>query len=353
MSLVLEGQLTGGDLEVDLSLTVERGQTVALVGPNGAGKTTVLRAIAGLEALRSGVLRCGEEVWDEPATGRFVAPAARRIGFVFQHYVLFDHLSALDNVAFGLRARGVSKADARARAADMLGRFGLDAVAHSTPAGLSGGQAQRVALARALVTDPEVLLLDEPLGALDVATRGTARREIARVVDRMEMARLLVTHDPVDAHALADRVVVIEDGRVTQRGTLAALAAAPRTPYVAELMGTNLVRGVLQDHVLSTLDGHRLMIGASGCADGPAIAAIRPAAVSLHVDRPSGSPRNVWATEVASIDRADDRVRVRVGAPLALVAEVTEAGRAALALAPNSPVWVSIKASEISVTADG
>lgn len=352
MSLRFDGVVVSGGFRVEVELRVAAGETVALVGPNGAGKSTLLRAIAGLERLASGTVSWDDQVWDDPAAGRFVVPARRRVGVAFQDHLLFDHLSSLDNVAFGPRASGTPAAAARERARQLLERLGVGAVADRPPGELSGGQAQRVALARALAIDPVVLLLDEPLASLDVSAREAVRHDLGVwLADEHERgpARLLVTHDPVDAHALADRVVVLEDGQVTQRGTLAELAAAPRSDYVADLMGTNLVRGTLSGSELQVVGGGVLTVGAHHAHDGDVIAAVSPRAISLHRDRPEGSPRNVWQTEVVSVDRSLDRVRVRLAAPLPLAVEVTEAGLAALDVVAGDPVWASVKASEITV----
>jgi molybdate transport system ATP-binding protein len=209
-----------------------------------------------------------------------------------------------------------------------------------------------VALGRALVTDPDLVLLDEPLAALDVGTRGALRRELRRHLAAVGSPTVLVTHDPVDAHALADRVVVIEQGRVSQQGRLPEITARPRSRYVAELVGTNLVAGQVRGGVLTTDDGGRVVVPAD-TADGPALATIRPSAVGLHRSRPEGSARNVWPVEVTGVDRHGDRVRVRLAGPVELVAELTPAGLEALELRPDDRAWASVKASEVEVDADG
>ena len=339
---------------VACSLAVAPGETVALVGPNGAGKSTVLRAIAGLQPIGSGIVALGDSVWDEPGRGVFVPVRERGVGVVFQDYALFGHLSVVDNVAFGLRATGISRRRADERARAMVDRLGIGHVADRRPGELSGGEAQRVAIARAIVGEPRLVLLDEPLAALDASTRSVVRRELPRWLDRERgtaAGRIIVTHDPVDADALADRVVVLEGGRVTQRGTVRELAASPRSPYVADLMGTNLLRGALAGHRFVVDDGGELTVGAHELADGEAVAAIRPAAVALHRARPEGSPRNVWATRIEAIDRSHDRVRVSLDGPLALVVEVTEAGLDALDIGVGDELWASVKASEIAVAA--
>ena len=279
MTLRCAGTIAVGPFTVDIDISVERGETVALLGPNGAGKTTVLHAVAGLVAVSTGGIELDGRAWDDGST--FVPPAARSVGAVFQSYRLFGHLDARENVAFGLRARGLRRASARAAADAMLERLGVADLASLRPRELSGGQAQRVALARALVVDPAVLLLDEPMAALDASARGAVRRELSGWLRAADAHRLVVTHDPVDAHALADRVVVLEAGVVTQRGTLSELAASPRSPYVADLLGTNFLRGELTGGALA-VPGGVLHVGAHAAAVGAVIATIRPAAIALH-----------------------------------------------------------------------
>lgn len=345
-------EVAPGPFAVELDLEVERGETVALVGPNGAGKSTVLRAVAGLQPIASGRLSFGGDVWDDPSAGVFVPARSRRIGFMFQQYLLFDHLTALDNVAFGLRATGVGRAEAHERALAALDGLGVRSIADRRPGELSGGQSQRVALARAMATDPDVLLLDEPMAALDVTARAAVRRDLRRTVDRVAGCRVVVSHDPVDAHELADRIVVLEHGRVTQDGTFDELAGGPRSSYVADLMGTNVFAGSLVGSTFVIPGRVSLHVAPHEVGDGPALVAIRPMAVALHRSRPEGSPRNVWATTVAGIDRFHERVRVRLGPELPLVVEITEAGLDALDAAPGDPVWASVKATEITVVPD-
>lgn len=350
MSLELSGRVRQGSFELDVELSVDSGETVALLGPNGAGKTTLLRVLAGLQALDDGVLRLDGRTLDDASGDVFVPPERRPIAVVFQQYLLFPNLSALENVAFGLRARGTPRAEARRTAAGWLDRVGLAAMARRRPDQLSGGQQQRVALARALATEPALLLLDEPLAALDAATRNDVRRDLRRHLSGFAGIRLLITHDPLDAHALADQVIVLEEGRITQRATLAEITAHPRSRYVAELVGVNLLHGTLRRGTL-VLDGGAELIGAeAGLADGPVRAVIRPQAISLHDDRPHGSPRNVWSATVAELDRHGDRVRVRLDGPIAVTAEVTAAAVAELGLHPGDPVWASVKATELDIT---
>jgi molybdate transport system ATP-binding protein len=286
-------------------------------------------------------------VLDDTATDEHVAPEARPVGVVFQNYLLFPHLSALENVAFGLRSRGVPKAEARARAAEWLDRVGLAGFEANRPKQLSGGQAQRVALARALATEPRLLLLDEPLAALDASSRLETRRELRRQLDGYDGVRLLVTHDPVEAIALAERLVVLEAGRISQDGTPQEISEQPRSKYVADLVGVNLFRGrAAGDEVLIGATG-RLV--APGAGSGEVFAVVHPHAVSLYRQPPGGSPRNVWEGTADALDLEGERVRVRVGGPLPIVAEVTPAAVADLGLGDGGPIWVSVKATEVIV----
>ena len=335
-----------GAFELDVELTVEPGEVLAVLGPNGSGKSTLLRALGGLLPIDRGSITIDGTVLDDPGTDTFVPPELRPIGVVFQDHLLFDHMSALENVAFGLRARGASKSVAHGVALGWLDRVGLVEVADMRPRQLSGGQAQRVALARALATDPSMLLLDEPLAALDVSTRQDVRRSLRHYLDTFHGVRLLVTHDPVDAYALADRIAILEHGRIAQTGTIAEVTAHPRSRYVAELVGTNLVRGIVTDGVLVTDTGARIVVAAD---PGPAFAVIRPQAItlSLGVD-PTSSARNVWSGIVGDIDRLGDRARVVVDGPLPVVAEITTASLDALGLRPGDDVHAALKATDIT-----
>jgi molybdate transport system ATP-binding protein len=331
----------------DVAIRIGDGETVALLGPNGAGKTTVLRTLLGLIPLRRGKVTLDDDALDDPLAGISIASEQRRIGTVFQDLLLFPHLNALENVAFGLRSRGTRAADARRTAAEWLERLGLTALASARPRALSGGQAQRVALARALATNPRLLLLDEPLTALDVSTRPDVRRDLARHLDAFDGSALIVTHDPVEAMALADRIVVLEDGRVTQEGTPTEVRERPRTRYVADVAGLNLYRGTAGTDGLTLDDGAQLV--SAQRLIGRAFAVVHPRAVALHQHRPEGTPRNVWHGVVRHVDPEGDRARVHVDAAVPITAEVTAAAAAELGLAEGSAVWVSVKATEVTL----
>jgi molybdate transport system ATP-binding protein len=348
-----------GGFRLDAAVSVAAGEVLAVLGPNGAGKTTVLRAIAGLVPLSGGRIAVGGDVWDDPAAGAWRDVADRAAGLVFQDYRLFPHLSALDNVAFGPRARGTGRHAARAAAAEWLDRVGLGDVARQRPAELSGGQAQRVALARALAAGPALLLLDEPLAALDARTRLELRGELRRYLEAFAGPSLVVTHDPLDALVLADRIVVLEGGRVAQEGAPADVARHPATQYVARLMGLNLYRGRVTGDGRVELDGGgSLVAAAAGPGEVPragarVLVAVPPSAVTLHTEHPpAGSPRNVWRGTVSGVELLTDRVRVAVAGTPPALADITPAALAELGLEPGREVWLSAKATETAAYAD-
>jgi molybdate transport system ATP-binding protein len=341
-----------GAFMLDIQLHAAAGEVVALLGPNGAGKSTAVRALAGLLPITGGrVAVAGVTVAEE---GIHRPPYERPIGVVFQDYLLFPHLSVLDNVAFGPRTRGQSRHAARRIAAGWLERMAIAELASAQPRSISGGQAQRVALARALATDPQLLLLDEPLAALDARTRLVVRSELRRHLADYGGATVLVTHDPIDAGVLADRLVVIESGRVVQSGSPAEIARRPRTDYVARLVGLNLLTGVASGHLVTLPGGGTVQLAVSGT--GPAYVAFAPAAVALFSRRPEGSPRNVWPGLVSSLEPHGAGVRVEIaGAPDAgssILAEITPAAVAELGIVPGSSMWVAVKASDIDIYPD-
>jgi molybdate transport system ATP-binding protein len=346
-ALTIAGQAHAGALAVDVEVAVAPGETLAVLGPNGAGKTSLLRMLCGLMPLESGVITLDDRVLDD-ADGEFVPPEDRSIGVVFQDLLLFPGMDVTDNVAFGLRAAGRAKTEARARAIEWLERLGLGNHRHDQVEGLSGGEAQRVALARALAAGPRALLLDEPLSALDADVRATVRRDLRDHLRFHEGPRVLVTHDPLDAAVLADRVVVLEGGRVTASGQLSDLVARPRSRWAAELGGTNLLAATAVGTVLHLPSGGRL-IAAESPGDGPVLVAVRPSAVALHGARPEGSPRNVWTAKVSEVEGFGERRRVRLDGPVSIVAEITVEAALDLGVSPGLALWASLKATEMTV----
>ncbi|WP_051722862.1 ABC transporter permease [Streptomyces albus] len=346
--LPLTADITGADR---FSLAVPAGTTVAVVGPNGAGKTTLLRALLGLTPrARAERLLLGDR--DVSA----LPPHRRGIAWVPQDGALFPHLSALANTAYGARAQGAGRADARREAQRWLDRLGVGGLAHRRPGELSGGQAQRVALARALAARPRLLLLDEPLAALDQTTRAAVRHALRTHLAGFPGVCLIVTHDPVEAVTLAGRVLVLEEGRAVQYAAPPEVSRHPRSPWVARMLGRNAwpgttaaadgagTAGVLE------LDGGGRLVAADPLppAGSRALAVVGPEAVSLHTRRPSGSPRNVWRGTVREIGAQGGRLRVLVDAEPDVVAEITPQAAAELALGEGSPVWVGVKATEVT-----
>lgn len=302
---------------LDAKLTAQPRDVVAVVGPNGAGKSTLVHALAGLVPAGGHAVLEGVDLLARP-------PQDRRVGVVFQDQRLFPHLSALDNVAFGLRSRGASRAQARAAAREWLERLGVGELTDRKPGRLSGGQAQRVAIARALVTSPDLLLLDEPFAGLDVGVAATLRIELGRHLDEYAGITVLVTHDALDALTLATSVAVVDQGRVVQRGTPAEVAARPRTEHVARLVGLNVIR------------------------EGDRLRAFSPAAVTVSLHPPDDSARNRWQGVVRGAAPHGDAIRLEVGDDPALIADVTPAASRELALVPGQQVWLSVKETAVT-----
>ncbi|WP_327308265.1 ABC transporter permease [Streptomyces sp. NBC_01298] len=329
----------------ELTLDAEPGTTIAVVGENGAGKTTLLRALLGLTPRAHAELRLGDaDVTDLP-------PHRRQVAWVPQDGALFPHLSALANTSYGLRARRVPRAAARAEAQAWLDRLGVGHLAHRKPAQLSGGQAQRVALARALAARPRLLLLDEPLAALDQTTRARVRHTLRTHLAGFGGVCLIVTHDPVEAVSLADRVLVLSDGRTLQDAPPSEVTRHPRSPWVARMLGRNAWPGTATADGLELAAGGRLVVAEALPEGVRALAIIAPEAVSVHRDRPGGSPRNVWPGTVREITAVGSRLRVLVGSDQApdLVAEITPEAAAELGIVDGAAVWTSVKATEVTV----
>jgi molybdate transport system ATP-binding protein len=354
--LRVDATVRRGGFTLDLDLEIGPGVVLGVLGPNGAGKSTLLRALAGLTPLSSGSIRLGDETLDDARADVFVPADRRPVGLLFQDYRLFPHLDVRDNVAFAPRSRGAGRRESRRVAATWLERLDLTELASRRAQQISGGQAQRVALARALAAEPQLLLLDEPLSALDARTRLDVRSELRRHLEDFAGPVLLVTHDPLDAMVLADRLLVIEEGRVVQDGAPADVARRPATQYVARLVGLNLYAGILRARGTVVLDtgGVLAVAPADGISPGDRVlVGLRPSAVTIHTTHPEhSSPRNVWPGTVDGLELLADSVRVHVaGSPAALV-DVTTAAVAELDLHPGRRVWLSAKATETDVYPD-
>ncbi len=353
--LELGAELRLGAFELAIELAVPAASCLALAGPSGAGKSTVLRIVAGLLRPDRGRVRCGEATWLDTEAGTDVPPELRQCGYVFQHYALFPHLQAWQNVAYGLRGEVRGRAERRRRAEALLERFGVAHLAEARPRTLSGGERQRVALARALAPRPHALLLDEPLAALDSHTRAAATRELAAVLREAEVPTLLVTHDFAEAATLGDTVAVMAEGRLVQHGGAADLAARPVSAFVADFTGAVVLSGVArlgrEGLTLVDLDGGGAITSVDR-ATGPVVASVFPWEIALEPPdgAGSGSARNRLAVEVASVTALGSRVRVGLDGPQPLAAEVTAASARALGLAPGRTVVAAWKAAATRLT---
>jgi molybdate transport system ATP-binding protein len=346
--LRVEAETSLGALGLEVGLQVEAGECVALAGPSGAGKTSVLRIAAGLVRPRRGRVEANGEVWLDTTRGIDVAPEHRRCGYVFQEYALFPHLSAWQNVAYPMR--GMSRSVRRERALELLGRFGLERLADARPRTLSGGERQRVAVARALARRPGVLLLDEPLSALDARTRAAAAHQLAAVLREIDIPSLLVTHDFSEAAQLGDRVGVIDAGRVVQEGTPSELAATPRSAFVADFTGAVVLSGMAGEGpdglTRVRLDGGGEAISTDR-AEGPVAVSVYPWEITIEPagETAVGSAQNRLAAEVISITTVGNRVRVGLAAPQPLAAEITESSARNLELRTGTRVTATWKAA--------
>ena len=336
------------DLLLDVEVAVERGCCLALAGPSGAGKTSLLRIAAGLLRPERGHVVANGTTWLDTERGIDVPTERRRCGYVFQHYALFPHLTAWQNVAYALR--GLPRAERRRRAIELLERFGLTARADARPHTLSGGERQRVAVARALARAPEVLLLDEPLSALDARTRSSAARKLGEVLRESQAPTLLVTHDFAEAAQLGDRVGIIDQGRVVQEGTPTELAAAPRSAFVADFTGAVVLTGLARRGPAGVtyveLDGGG-KVTSSDQAEGVVAVSVYPWEIVIEPadERPHGSAENRLQAEVLSVTAVGSRVRVLLGGAQQLVAEVTRSSAERLQLEPGTRVTATWKAA--------
>ncbi len=348
--LAIDGTVEVGGFHLEVALSVPPGETFGVLGPNGAGKSVLLRTLAGLIPLTSGSITLNGRLLDDVESDTFLEAQRRPVGLVFQDYRLFPHLDVLQNVAFGARCRGASRREARSLSAAWLDRLDLTELAGRRPRQLSGGQAQRVALARALAADPDLLLFDEPLAALDARTRLDVRAELRRHLRDFRGPVLIVTHDPLEALVMADRLVVLERGGVVQYGTPGQIARRPVTDYVARLVGLNLYTGGLdRDSTTVALDqGGSLVVTPTADAPERVVVALRPSAITVHTERPERvSHRNIWPGTILSMERLSDRVRLDVDAEPPALVDVTAAAVADLGLRDGLRVWLSAKATDI------
>lgn len=343
-------RLDRGELSVHVDLEIEQGSVMALVGPNGSGKTSVVRAVAGLDPVADGVILVNNVEWSK-GPSLHVEAAKRSTSLVLADPLLFPHMSIQDNVAFGLRARGCARKRAVSLAVDWLANVGLGAYATSAPSELSTGQQQRASLARALAIDPEVLLLDEPLSAQDLDSRSSLRGQLKSLLQEFRGMTLLVTHDPVEALSLAQRIAVLEKGRITQQGSPQDVVRRPSTPFVAKLLGLNLFRGVCRDGIVSLESGGTFVVADD--VEGAVQVAFAPHTVTLtrpDPDHPTASSqRNRWNATVLELEPFQGKVRVSLSGSPSIVAEVTGKAVADLELRVGDRVEAAVKATEVEV----
>jgi molybdate transport system ATP-binding protein len=352
--LIVETRSRIGSFQLDVRLTAPPGTVTVLVGESGSGKSTLLRVVAGLLSPDEGRVTLDGVALTDRAAGVLVPPESRPVGYVAQDYALFPHLSVAENVAFGPRSLGLPGSVIRDRTGRALERFDLAAFATRKPHQLSGGQQQRVALARALVLDPAILLLDEPLSALDLLTRRAVRTELRSILAGLSCVTLFVTHQPSEALALGDQITVLEAGQITQSGGRADFVRHPRSRYVAEFLGVNLLVGTIwkpgaEGLAVVDLDGSHLVIPDPGVV-GPVRLVVRPDEIVVSRETPSGSARNVLRGAIQELvpePPSGDQVRLLLASRPPLAALVTHASVEALGLRPGTEVYASFKATAV------
>ena len=350
---------------IDLQFQLHPGEVVAVLGGNGAGKSTLLSLISGLLRPDTGRILLDGEVLVDTERRVWVPPHQRGIVLLAQQALLFPHLTAAANVAFGPRSKGISRADAKTSALQWLSAVDATEFADRRPAQLSGGQAQRIAIARAMAADPAVLLLDEPMAALDVAVAPALRRLLKKVLrdgSRPARTAVIVTHDLIDALSLADRVIVLENGRIVEDGPTRVVLNKPRSAFAARIAGINLLSGSADQHGL--LAPHAVHV--QGLLDPlcdvgeAAVAVFSPAAVAVHLVPPTGSPRNHLVVTITELEPRGELVRVHattypgsetLGGATDLIADITAASAADLDLVPGKHVHFAVKATEVTIYA--
>jgi molybdate transport system ATP-binding protein len=353
---MLDAELTKPfpDFRLEIAATVERGETLVVVGESGAGKTTFLRMLAGVERPGTGHITVNGDTWFASDSGLNWPASRRSVGWVAQDYGLFPHLSVAQNIAFGLRASGIPRSERDRRVAEIMERMEIPTLAPRRPRELSGGQQQRVALARALVLEPQVLLLDEPLSALDLQTRQSVRTDLMRMLQDASCMTIYVTHSPIEALSFGDTITVLEMGRVTQTGPRDDLLTRPRSRYVGEFMGVNLFEGIVSERLdgglakVETANGNLLVVDPG--EEGPVFVAVNPRDVTLFSHPPESSARNTFegvVVEVIPEPPFGERTRVRIDSRPPLVAEVTSQAVTGLDLRPGRTVYAAVKATAV------
>ena len=339
---------------VEFDLRLDDGKVLAVLGPNGAGKSSLLLLIAGLLRPDDGRIALGDRVVTDTNTGVFVPAHDRGVAMLSQQALLFPHLTVAANVAFAPRCTGHSRSDSRAMAQRWLEAVDAGAFADRRPAQLSGGQAQRVAVARALAAEPHVLLLDEPMAALDVTAAPALRRLLRDILRDEHRTAVIVTHDLLDALAIADEVIVVDGGRIVESGPVRQVLTSPRSGFAARVAGVNLVAGVISEPGVLQTGWAASIAGIGDLPQGAtAVALFRPTSVAVHRTAPHGSPRNAIPVTVAEMDLHGTTVRIRgtdqADGTTGLAADITAAAAADLDLAPGQDLFFVVKAHEVEL----
>jgi len=340
------------EFPLEIAFDARPGETLVIIGPSGCGKTTSLNIIAGIVEPDEGRVALGDRVFFDSSVGTNVPTEKRSIGYVFQDFALFPHMTVADNVSYGLRARRRPKHEIAPKVDQVLGLLGISHLATRRPGGLSGGERQRVALARAVACDAEILLLDEPLGSLDAQTRNHVRGELQRMLRLVGRIAILVTHDYVDALTFGDRICVLERGKVLQMGARDQLLYHPKSRFVAELTGVNFFEGAIS---ASSADGlaevwvgdNRLYASCDERDMGGILLAFFPSDVTISREPPATSARNVFRSQVREVIHMGDKVRLSLNGSLPMCAEISAQALRDLALKAGDEVYASLKATAI------
>ncbi|NIM05983.1 MAG: ATP-binding cassette domain-containing protein [Armatimonadetes bacterium] len=348
--IFVEAQKALREFNLSVAFEAEAGETLVIIGPSGCGKTTTLNIISGLLRPDKGRVVLDDRTLFDSSAEIDVPVDKRAIGYVFQDFALFPHLSVTDNVAYGLSCRKMSKQQTAERVDWALEMVGLKEMAHRKPPLLSGGEKQRVALARAIALDSPLLLLDEPLGALDAQTRQSVRGELRAVLKKVKRMTIMVTHDHVDALTFGDKICVLDKGEIIQFGDKHELLVRPRCKFVAELTGANFFEGTissLRHHGLAAVRVGDSTLYVATEEMGDTLLSFYPSDVTLGLNPPTGSAVNVFESRVSEIVHFGDRVRVSLNSSLPMVAEITADSLTALNLREGSRVFASLKATAI------
>lgn len=340
------------EFPLELAFEVKPAETLVIIGPSGCGKTTALNIIAGLVSPDDGRIELGGRALYDASSGASVPVEERKVGYVFQDFALFPHMSVKENVAYGLRARRHPRAEIPEKVNQILGLLGITPLKDRRPDALSGGERQRVALARAIACDAEILLLDEPLGSLDAQTRGRVRGELQRMLRVVGRIAIMVTHDYIDALTFGDRICVMDRGRVLQMGSREDLLHSPKSRFVAELTGVNFFEGTIsagsEDGVAEIWVGDSCLYAAAGQKEmGGTLVAFFPSEVTITREPPVSSARNVFQTEIKDIIHMGDKVRLSLNGALPMCAEITADALEELEVGEGDTVYASLKATAV------